>query len=52
MSMPCSICFVNNQIEDGICSTHGKVYKGISQLWQDCVCKKSDVEEWHKQECR
>jgi hypothetical protein len=36
---------------DGSCLAHGMFYKGITKLWQDCVCEKSNLEEWHKQEC-
>jgi hypothetical protein len=34
-----------------MCSIPSKVYKGITALWQDCVCVKPELEEWHKQEC-
>jgi hypothetical protein len=29
----CSVCFAFGETTNGICSTHGKVYKGIIQLW-------------------
>jgi hypothetical protein len=35
----CTICnsFVGESKDNVMCSTLGKVYKGITQLWQDCV---------------
>ncbi len=29
----CNVCFVFGETTNDICSTHGKVYKGIIQLW-------------------
>jgi hypothetical protein len=34
-----------------MCLVKGKVYKGITQLWEDCVCKKGELKEWHKCAC-
>jgi hypothetical protein len=31
--------------------THTKVYKGVTKLWEDCVCPKGQFEEWHKLDC-
>jgi hypothetical protein len=29
----CNVCFVFGETTNDICSTHGKVYKSIIQLW-------------------
>ncbi len=29
----CDVCFTFGETTNGICSTHGKVYKDIIQLW-------------------
>jgi hypothetical protein len=43
---------------DNVCSQHGQpcqassiVYKGITHLWEDVVCPKGELEEWHKCKC-
>ncbi len=33
------------------CQTSGKVYKGITQMWETIVCPKNEFDEWHKRIC-
>ncbi len=27
------------------------MYKGVTKVWEDCVCPKGNFEEWHKVNC-
>jgi hypothetical protein len=27
------------------------MYKGVTKLWEDCVCPKGELEKWHKMVC-
>jgi hypothetical protein len=47
----CQIFKLGDGSHDGNYSVHGMCYKGITQFWQDCVCLKFELEEWHKWEC-
>jgi len=38
-------------MEHDIYVTHTKVYKGVTKLWEKCVCPKGEFEEWHKLDC-
>jgi hypothetical protein len=37
--------------EQDICQAHNKVYKGVTGLWEECVCPKREFEEWHRLDC-
>lgn len=34
-----------------MCSAKSKVYKSITQLWQDSVCRMGELKKWHKCAC-
>ncbi len=46
-------CFVCNIVNPNstLCQAHDKVYIGVTMLWEECVCPKSELQEWHKLEC-
>ncbi len=46
----CSVC---NRVLDQdfmTCQAHVKAYKGMTMLWEECLCLKLEFEEWHKLE--
>lgn len=47
----CNICDSASEVHSTTCSASSMVYKRISQLWEECVCKKGEYDQWHKLEC-
>ncbi len=47
----CDVYSSPSQSSENIFLAPSKVYKGITQFWQECVCEKSKFEEWHKWGC-
>lgn len=45
------VCYHDGATEQDICATHTRVYKGVTNLWEDYVCPKCFFEEWHKLAC-
>jgi hypothetical protein len=45
-----SVCKVSNP-NSHLCQAHDKVYFEVTMLWEECVCPKPKLQEWHKLEC-
>ncbi len=46
----CSICNIVNP-NSTLCRAHDNVYIGVTMLWEECVCPKPKLQEWHKLKC-
>ncbi len=47
----CVVCYHDGATKQDICAAHTRVYKGVTKLWEECVCTKGEFEEWHKLAC-
>ncbi len=44
----CSVCDRVLDQDFMTCQAHVKAYKGVTMLWEGCLCLKLKFEEWHK----
>jgi hypothetical protein len=47
----CFVCKKDDSVEHMSCGAHDKTYKGVTKLWEECVCPKEEMEDWHKLDC-
>jgi hypothetical protein len=44
----CIVCTAN---VGGACHAHEHVFKRITSVWESCVCRKGELDVWHKLDC-
>lgn len=47
----CSVCNKVFDQDSMTCQAHVEAYKGVTMLWEECLCPKLAFEEWHKLDC-
>ncbi len=47
----CSVCNRVLDQDSMTCQAHVKAYKGLTMLWEECLCSKLEFEEWYKLDC-
>jgi hypothetical protein len=47
----CFVYMTDDNVEHMSCGTHDKTCKGVTKLWEECVCPKEEMQEWHQLDC-